>query len=78
MAHDKKLLSKDEIARRGDTRGVGRGKSPESFRAVVRCYRCGGEVHRAAECVSRMLGGHRRDGQQGRRISCYRCLSFWT
>ena len=74
-AHDKKLSSKDVMARRGDTRGLGRGKSPESFRAVVRCYRCGGEGHRAAECVPRMPEGHRRDGQQ-KRIPCNRCGSF--
>ena len=61
MAHDKKLSSKDVMAIRGDTRGFGRGKSPESFRAIVRCYRCGGEGHRATECVSRMPKRHRRD-----------------
>ena len=76
MAHDKKLSSKDMMARRGDTRGFGREKSPESFRAAVRCHRCGGEGHRAAECVSRMPEGHRRDAQQGRRIPCYRCGAF--
>ena len=75
MAHDKKLSSKDVKARQGDTRGFGRGKSPESFRAVVRC-RCGGEGHQAAECVSRMSEEHRRDGQQGRRVPCYRCGAF--
>ena len=64
------------MARRGNTRGFGRGRSPESFRAVARCYRCGGEGHRAAECVFRLLEGHRRDGQQGRRISCNRCGAF--
>ena len=51
MAHDK-LSSKDVMARLGDTCRFGRGKSPESFRAVVRCYRCGGEGHQAVECVS--------------------------
>ena len=65
MAHDKKLSSKNVMARRGNARGLGRGKSPENFRAVVRCYRCGGEEHRAVECVSRMPEVHRRDGLQG-------------
>ena len=64
------------MARRGDTRRFGRGKSPKSFRAIVRCYHCGGEGHRAAECVSTMPEGHRRDGQQGRRILCNRCGAF--
>ena len=68
MAHDKKLSSKDVMARQGDTRGFGRGKSTESFCAVVRCYCCGLKKHRAAKCVSRTPVGHRRDGQQGRRI----------
>ena len=76
MAHDKKLSSKDVMARREDTRGLKREKSPESFRALVCCYRCGSEGHRVAECVSRMPVGHRRDGQQGRRISFYRCGAF--
>ena len=56
MAHDK-LSSKDVMARLGDTCRFGRGKSPESFRAVVRCYRCGGEGHQAVECVPRMPEG---------------------
>ena len=34
----------------------------------MRCYCCGGERHRATECMSRMPEGHRREGQQGRRI----------
>ena len=72
MARDKKLSSKDVMARHGDRRGFGIGKSPESFHAVVRCNRCGGEGHRAAECVSRIPQGHRKDGQQGRRIPCFR------
>ena len=76
MAHDEKLSSKDVMARRGDTRGFGRGKTPERFHAVVRCYRCDGEGYRAAECVSRMTERHRRDGQQERRIPCYRCGAF--
>ena len=75
MAHDHKLSREDVMTRQGDTREFGRGKSPESFRAVVRCNRCGGEGHRAAECVSRMPEGHRRDGQE-RRISCKRCEAF--
>ena len=68
MAHDKKLSRKHVIARRGDTRGFEKEKSPESFRAIVRCNRCGGEGHRAAECVSRMPGWHRRDGQEGKKF----------
>ena len=76
MAHDKKLSSKDVMARRGDTRRFGKGKSPESFRAAVRCHRCGGEGHRAAECVFRIPEGHRRDGQQERKIPCYKCGAF--
>ena len=50
------------MARRGDTRALGREKSPKSFRAVVCCYRSGSEGHRAAERASRMPEGHRRDG----------------
>ena len=76
MAHDKKLSSNDVMARRGDTRGFGRGKSLKSFCAAVCCYCCGGEGHRAAECVSRMPERHCRDGQQGRRIPCYSCGAF--
>ena len=76
MANDMNLSSKDVVARRGDTKGLGRGKSPESFRAVVRCYSCGCKRHRAAESVSRMPKGHPRDGQQGRRIFCNRYGAF--
>ena len=76
MVHGKKLSSKDVMVRRGETRGFGRGKSPESFGAVVRCSRCGGERHRAAKCVSRLPEGHRRDGQQGRKLFCNRCGAF--
>ena len=76
MAHGKKLSSKDVMVRRGETREFARGKSPESFRAVVRCSCCGGERHRTAECVSRLPEGHRRDGQQGRRLFCNRCGAF--
>ena len=43
MAHDKKLSSKVVMAKRGDTREFRRGRSPESFRAVVRCCRCDDE-----------------------------------
>ena len=43
----------------------------------MRCYRCGAEGHQAAECMSRMPEGHRRERQQGRRkIPCNRCEAF--
>ena len=61
MAHDKKLSSKDVMARRGDAREFGRGKSPEC------CCRWGDEGHRATVCIG-MPEGHCRDGQQRRRI----------
>ena len=67
MAHHKKLSSKDVMARRGNTRSFGKRNNPESFRAVVRCYRCS-ERRVAAESMSRMPQGHRRDGQLARRI----------
>ena len=75
MAHDKKISSKDLMARQRETstKEFRRGKSPESFRGVVHCYRCGSERHRAAECMHKMPEGHRRDGQQGRIIPCNRC-----
>ena len=76
MANDKNLSSKDVVAKQGDTKGLGRRKSPESLRAVVGCYCCGSKGHRAAESVSRMPEGHRRDGQQGRKIFCNRCEAF--
>ena len=69
MAHNKKFSSSQ--SRREDVKNGSRGENSERPRCAVQCFRCGGEGHRATECVSRMPDEHRREGERyGRRFSC--------
>ena len=71
MAHHKKLSSKNAIGR-GENLNVDESeRSLESPRELLNCYRCGGEEHRAVDCMSRIPDGRRRSEDQ--RISCDRC-----
>ena len=71
MAHNKKLSSKDSIWRGENLNVDASERSPKRLREVLNCYHCGGEGHRAVDCMSKMPDGRRRRGD--RRIACYRC-----
>ena len=52
--------------------------NPERPRSALQCFQCGGEGHRATECVSRMPDGHRREGERyERRFPCQKCGGYW-
>ena len=75
MAHNKKLSSSQ--SRREDVKNENRGGNSERPHSAGQCFRCGGEGHRATECVSRMPDGRRRRGERyERRFSCQKCGSY--
>ena len=75
MAHNKKLSSSQ--SRQEDVKNGSRGGNSERPRSAVQCFRCGGEGHRATECVSRMPDGRRREGERHeRRFSCQKCGGY--
>ena len=74
-ARNKKLSSSQ--SRREDVKNGSRGGNSERPRSAVQCFRCGGEGHRATECVSRMPDGRRREGERyERRFSCQKCGGY--
>ena len=75
MAHNKKLSSSQ--SRREDLKNGSRGGNLERFRSALQCFRCGGEGHRATECVPRMPDERRREGERyERRFSCQKCGGY--
>ena len=67
MAHNKKLTRKNAIGRDENLNVDESERRPERPMEFFNCYRCGGEGHRAVECMSKIPDGRRRSGD--RRIS---------
>ena len=75
MAHNKKLSSSQ--SRRDDVKNGSRGRNSERPCSTMQCFRCGGEGHRATECVSRMPDGRCREGERYEgRFSCQKCGGY--
>ena len=75
MPHNKKISSSQ--SRREDVKNGSRGENSERSRSALQCFRCGGEGHRAIECVSRMPDGRRREGERyERRFLCQKCGGY--
>ena len=75
MAHNKKLSSSQ--SRQEDVKNGSRGGNSDRPRSALQCFRCGGEGHRATECVSRMPDGRRIEGERYKRtFSCQKCGGY--
>ena len=75
IAHNKKLSSSQ--SRREDVKNGSTGRNSERLRSAVQSFRCGGEGHRATECVSRMPDKRRREEKRyERRFSCQKCGGY--